>query len=153
MHWKCCLVYRDDIIIYAKSVEQHLKKLEEMFSCMRAAGLKVKRSKCQLFRDSVTFLGHTVSGQGIGPDQSNVKKVKNFPTQRDTSEVQSFLCLVRYYRKFIRNFAAVAEPLHHLLHKDIKYVRTEKCDAAFRRLRASLVSRPVLAYPNFTETF
>ena len=68
MHWKCCLVYRDDIIIYAKSVEQHLKKLEEMFSCMRAAGLKVKRSKCQLFRDSVTFLGHTVSGQGIGPD-------------------------------------------------------------------------------------
>ena len=153
MHWKCCLVYLDDIIVYTKGVEEHLSQLEQVFSCLRAAGLTLKTTKCQLFRDSVTFLGHKVSSQGIGPDPANIEKVKSFPAPRNTSEVQSFLGLASYYRKFVKNFADVAEPLHRLLHKDVKFEWNDACQSAFESLRSSLTRNPVLAYPDFSETF
>ena len=80
-------------------------------------------------------------------------KVKDYPTQRNASEVQSFKGFASYYRRFIKNFANVVEPLHHLLHKDNKFIWTEKCDSAFRTILNLLVSCPILAYPRFTETF
>ena len=62
MHWKCCLVYLDDIIVFTKTIEDHLKQLRDIFQCIRDAGLKLKSAKCQLFKPSVNFLGHQVSG-------------------------------------------------------------------------------------------
>ena len=153
LHWKCCLVYLDDIIVFTETVEDHIKRLREVFQCIRDAGLKLKSSKCQLFRQSVTFLGHQVSGRGIGPDPSNVEKVKKFPVPRDITQLQSFLGLANYYRRFIQDFANIAEPLNKLMHKDVKFHWTHDCDEAFTTLRDRLTVYPILAYPDFRRPF
>ena len=97
----------------------------------------------------MTFLGHKVSCQGI----ANIEKAKSFPAPRNTSEVQSFLGLASYYRKRLKNFPDVAEPLHRLLHKDLKFEWNDACQLAFESLRSSFTRNPVLAYPDFSETF
>ncbi|MEW8548469.1 MAG: reverse transcriptase domain-containing protein, partial [Candidatus Thiodiazotropha sp.] len=153
MHWKCCLVYLDDIIVFTSTVDEHLTKLREVFSCIRDAGLTLKSSKCQLFETSVSFLGHQVSGSGIRPDANNIEKVLNFAVPRNVTELQSFLGLANYYRKFIRNFANIAEPLNRLLHKDTKFMWTDDSHRAFEKLRQSLTTYPVLAYPDFQKPF
>ena len=153
LHWKCCLVYLDDIIVFTKTVGDHISRLREVFQCIRDARLKLKSSKWQLFRQSVTFLGHQVSGDGIGPDPSNIEKVLNSPAPRDIPQLQSFLGLANYYRKFIRDFANIAEPLHRLMHKDVKFVWTSDCELAFTTLRDRLTAFPILAYPDFRKPF
>lgn len=153
LHWKCCLVYLDDIIVFTKTVEGHIERLREVFQCIRNAGLKLNSSKCQLFRQSVTFLGHQVSGDGIGPDPSNIDKVTSFPVPRDITQLQSFLGLANYYRRFIKDFANIAEPLHRLMHKDVKFIWTPACDTAFTTLRDRLTAYPILSYPDFRKPF
>ena len=124
LHWKCCLLYLDDIIVFTEMVEDYIKRLREVFQCTRNAGLTLKRSKWQLFRQGVTFLGHKVSAEGIGPDPSNIEKVTSFPVPRDITQLQSFLGLANYYRRFIRDFANIAEPLNRLMDKDAKFILT-----------------------------
>ena len=124
LHWKCCFVYLDYIIFFTEMVEDYIKRLREVFQCIRNAGLTLKRSKWQLFRQGVTFLGHKVSAEGIGPDPSNIDKVTSFPVPRDITQLQNFLGLANYYRKFIRDFANIAEPLNHLMDKDVKFILT-----------------------------
>ena len=75
LSWKCCLVYIDDIIVFSKSFEQHMDILRQVLRCLQKAGLKVKPSKCQLFKKEVIFLGYKVSNKGVEPDPSNVAKV------------------------------------------------------------------------------
>ena len=107
--WRTCLVYIDDIIVFSKTFEDHLRTLKEVFQCLRQANLILKPPKCPFFRRSVTFLGHMVSEKGIVPDPSNVDKVQNYPTPRSVAEVRGFLGLASYYRKFIPDFAKRAE--------------------------------------------
>lgn len=153
MHWKCCLMYSDDIIVFTNTVEEHLLKLREVFLCIKKAGLKLKSSKCQLFATSVSFLWHQVSGDGISPDASNIEKVQNFAVPKDVTQLESFLGLANYYRKFIRNFANIAEPLSRLLHKDTKFQWTDQCQKVFEMLRNSLTVYTILANPDFKQPF
>ena len=74
-----CLVYLDDIIIFSKFVDENLKQLQQFFQCLRAANLKIKPSKCQLFRKSACYLGHIVSAKGIEADPEKVAAVMQWP--------------------------------------------------------------------------
>ena len=75
LHWKTCLVYLDDIIVYSHSIDDHLSKLREVFSRLKEAGLKVKLPKCHLLQKSVRYLGHVLSGKGVQTDPEKVKSV------------------------------------------------------------------------------
>ncbi len=114
LHWTSCLVYLDDIIIFSKTIEDHLGRLRDVFSRLRAAGLKVKPSKCHLLRRKVQYLGHIISENGVATDPEKTNRVAEWPTPAGAKDLQKFLGLASYYRKFIRNFAHIAAPLHRL---------------------------------------
>ena len=112
--WKTCLVYLDDIMVMGKTFEEHLTNLEEVFSRMKEANLKLNPKKCLLFQKEVEFLGHTVSANGIKTTGTKINAIRDWPRARDKHEVRSFLGLCTYYRRFVNGFADIVAPLHRL---------------------------------------
>lgn len=153
LHLDVCLVYLDDIIVFSKTVEEHLERLVRVLGRLRSAGLKLKPEKCSLMRKSVTFLGHVVSGAGIATDPEKIKAVAEWPTPTSVKEVRSFLGLAGYYKRFVKGFANIAAPLHSLTKKDQPFMWTDKTHAAFEALRFALMSPPILAMPNDVDAF
>ena len=153
LRWRDCLVFLDDIIVHSRSFEEHVETLAKVFRAIGSSGLKLKPKKCRLFQSKVTFLGHTVAEQGVGPDPANVEKVKQYPRPKTVGEVRSFLGLASYYRKFVMNFALVANPLVQLTRKEAAFVWSVDCETAFGRLKAALISPPILAYPSLKRPF
>jgi hypothetical protein len=148
LHWETCLVYLDDVIVLGKSFEDHLRNLQGVFQRLREAGLKLKTSKCNLCQEKVSFLGHIVSQKGISTDPSKIEAITKWPTPTECREVQQFLGLCNYYRRFIRNFATIAKPLHRLTEKTREFRWTADCEEAFQSLKTKLSTAPILAFPH-----
>ena len=148
LHWKKCLVYLDDVIVFGTTFENTLQNLTVVLQRFREANLKLKAKKCTFFKKSVQYLGHIVSEEGISCDPEKIKAVKEWTDPRNKNEVQSFLGLASYYRKFIHNFSSIAAPLYDLTKKNAKFAWTERCSEAFQKLKSSLTSAAVLAYPS-----
>lgn len=153
LHWKVLLVYLDDVIVFAKTVDEELTRLETVFQRLRDAGLKLKPRKCHLFKRSVLYLGHVVSPDGISTDPEKIKVVEDWPVPTSVKEVQSFLGLASYYRRFIGGFANIARPLHQLTEKGREFIWTNECDCAFSELKEHLLTAPVLAYPDPEKSY
>ena len=154
LHLDVCLVYLDDIIIFSRTVEEHLeRRLVRVLGRLRSAGLKLKPEKCSLFQRSVSFLGHVLSGEGIATDPEKIKTVTEWPVPTSVKEVRSFLGLAGYYRRFVKGYASVAAPLPALTKKDQPFVWTEETQRAFEMLRDALTLPPILAMPNDTGDF
>ena len=153
VQWSSCLVYLDDIIIVGKTFQHHLHNLREVFNRVRDAGLKLKPSKCDLCCKEVRFLGHIVSPNGVRTDPAKTDKVADWPVPTTRKEVQQFLGLANYYRRFVKDFANIAKPLHRLTEKSCKFHWTNVCQTAFDDLRHRLVSAPILAFPDHNQEF
>ena len=149
-----CLVYLDDIIVFSTTFEEHLKRLTSVLDRLRTAGLKLKSRKCHFAKKQITYLGHVISPQGVEPDEKKLAAVTAYPTPQNSKEVKQFMGLSNYYRRFISNYAQIAEPLHRLLRKSSKSFNwTPECEASFHTLKAKLTSPPILAFPNFANPF
>ena len=110
-----CIIYLDDIIVFSQTPEEHLVRLQAVFDKLKAAGLKLKPSKCELFKKQINYLGHVVGQEGVATDPDKIKAVTEWPRPTTVTEVRSFLGFVSYYRRFIPNFSKVAKPLNTLL--------------------------------------
>ncbi|KAL6458845.1 hypothetical protein MHYP_G00323170 [Metynnis hypsauchen] len=140
-------MYLDDIIVLGKDVSEMLQRLSQVFNRLLQANLKLKPSKCCLFRRQVAYLGHIVSAQGIATDPEKVQKVQQWPEPTCVSEVRQFVGLAAYYRRFVPDFATIAKPLHELTKKNARFRWTPECQDAFETLKSSLTTTPVLGYP------
>lgn len=149
---KVCHVYLDDIIVYSSSFEDHLNDLRNVFQRVRAAGLKLKPSKCQFLRPEVRYLGHIVSAEGVRPDPSKIQCVQEFPEPRTKTEVRQFLGLLSYYRRHIPQFAEQARPLTQLTTKK-PFSWGEEEQAAFSAMKRKLTEAPLLKFPDFSRPF
>jgi transposase InsO family protein len=147
LQWNECLVYLDDIIVFGTSFEQTLERLTHVFDRIQQAGLKLKPSKCTLFAEEVNFLGHVISRDGVHTQSSKIQAVKEWPVPRSVKEVRSFLGLAGYYRRFIKNYAKIARPLHKLTSPQVKFIWNEDCQHSFEALKEALTTAPVLGYP------
>ena len=169
------LLYLDDICIFAASIDEMLDRIELVFKQLEDFNLKIKPKKCHFFQCSVIFLGHVLSAEGISANPEKVEKVKNWPVPTNPKELQSFLGLASYYRRFIPKFAAIAKCLHQLVgpanHQKSKknkmniepaadsqlnrqtFLWTGEHQEAFNLLKACLTSAPVLGYPDFNCPF
>ena len=147
LNWEKCLCYLDDVIVFGKTFEEALDNLRIVFQRFRDSNLKLKPTKCSLFQTKVGFLGHEVSEKGISCDPKKIESIQNWPVPADVSEVKSFLGLVGYYRKLIKNFSTVAFPLTELTHKGKSFIWTEACQLAYESLKSCLISSPILSYP------
>jgi len=101
LRWEVLLIYLDDVIIFSRSVEEHMHRLEVVLKRLITAGLKLKPKKCALFREEVVYLGHIVGPNGIATDPSKIEAIKSWPVPKDVSDIRSGLGLFGYYRKFI----------------------------------------------------
>ena len=153
VEWSQCLVYLDDIIVLGRNFDEHLKNLGIVLQKLKDANLQLKPAKCALCKTEVTYLGHKISREGVATDQAKVDKVENWPQPKTSQELQRFLGLASYYRKFIRNFASIARPLHRLTEKGRPFKWTSECDSAFCKLKQSLTTAPILVYPDFSRPF
>ena len=142
-----CLVYIDDVIVMGRTEEETLENLRQVLKKFIDANLKLKPSKCALFQEECTFLGHTISAEGTSCEKKKVEAVLEWPSPSNLTEVRSFLGTCSYYRKFIPCFADIACPLTNLTKKGVKFVWSSACQEAFETLKQRLVSAPVLAYP------
>ncbi|CAC5385628.1 Retrovirus-related Pol polyprotein from transposon 297,Retrovirus-related Pol polyprotein from transposon opus,Retrovirus-related Pol polyprotein from transposon 17.6 [Mytilus coruscus] len=151
--WKICLVYLDDVIIFSKSFEEHMKNLKEVFQRLKAANLKLNPKKCNFLKTEFKFLGHIDSESGVATDTNKIQSVKDWPVPKSIKDVRSFLGLTSYYRKFILKYADKAKPLYKVTEKNQKFVWTEDCQQSFEELKNTLISAPILAYPTREDLF
>eukprot|EP00117_Sycon_ciliatum_P009189 scpid21588/ scgid11586/ Retrovirus-related Pol polyprotein from transposon 412; Protease; Reverse transcriptase; Endonuclease len=150
---KCCLVYLDDIIIFSRTLKEHLVHLRAVLDCLRSAHLKVKPSKCSIAQSSVRYLGHVFTHAGVHPDVSKIDAVAKWQPPTTITEVRQFLGFVAYYRRFIRDFSVIATPLYALTRKHSSFSWPSDAERAFHHLRQQLISAPILAYPDPTQPF
>ena len=153
LQWSSCLVYIDNLVIPGKTFLEHLAHLRQVFQRLKVEGLKLKTSKCNLCLKEVEFLGHLVSADGVRTDPRKTDKVATWPVPTSKREVQQFLGLANYYRRFVKDFATIAKPLHYLTEKTAAFEWTESAQLAFEELRGRLVSAPVLAFPDYSKPF
>ncbi len=145
---KGVMVYLDDICIYSNDLEEHLRLLEEVFATFDEHKLRVNVKKCSFLQPQVTFLGHLIDQNGIHVDVNKCSAINALPTPRSATEVRSFLGMASYYRKFIKSFSDIAEPLIGLLRKGQAFVWAPAQQHAFENLRLALTNPPVLVPPD-----
>ena len=150
---KICLVYLDDVIVFANSPEELLDRLGQVLQRFHTAGLKLAPKKCQLFQKEVRYLGHIVSEKGIAADPEKLEAVKNWPVPQDQHEVRSFLGLCSYYRRFVKDYAHITTSLNQLMGTHSPFIWTDECQEAFDCLKEKLCSPPILALPEPGKTF
>jgi hypothetical protein len=154
---KICCIFIDDIRVFGKRYEEHLRNLQLIFQRIREANLKLSLNKCDFFKRKVKYVGHVVSEKGIEIDQGKTDKVVNWPTPTTPEDVRRYLGFVGYYRRFIQNFSKISRPLTDLIpapnkKKKSKYTSTrewkwdEAQQQAFQTLKDHLVSAPILGY-------
>ncbi|KAG8487906.1 hypothetical protein CXB51_018008 [Gossypium anomalum] len=129
------VVFIDDILIYLKTEPDHVQHLRIVLQTLREKQLYAKFSKCEFWLHEVGFLGHIVPAEGIRVDPSKVSAVVNCKTPKNVTEVRSFLGLVGYYRRFVKNFSMVALPMTRLLPKNVEFVWSEECQQSFDQLK------------------
>ena len=146
------MVFFDDILIYSPSWTSHLQHVKAVLTVLREQQLRIKRSKCSFAASSVAYLGHIISAGGVAMDQSKVEVVTSWPQPRSARGLRGFLGLAGYYRRFIKDFGAIAAPLTQLLCKDA-FLWSEEAAAAFTALKQALAAAPVLQLPDFELPF
>ena len=140
-------VYLDDITIHSNSFEEHMEHVKIVFERLSKAGLKLNKEKCTWFSSSIKLLGHIVSSKGIEMDTEKVRAINEMPYCRNVKQVQQFLGLCGYYRKFVKDFAKIAAPLYELIKKKSVFNFDLACQVAFDKLKENLMKQPILRQP------
>ncbi|KAL5836129.1 hypothetical protein ACOSQ4_015626 [Xanthoceras sorbifolium] len=141
------VVFIDDILVYSQTAEDHDRHLRVVLQILREKQLYGKLSKCEFWLPEIAFLGHIVSAEGIKADPKKIEAIVEWKPPRNVTEVRSFLGLAGYYRRFVKGFSSIASPLTKLLHKNVRFEWTDRCQAAFDRLKEMLVEAPILIQP------
>jgi hypothetical protein len=150
---KFVVVYFDDILIYSKTMDEHLDHLRAVFNALRDARLFGNLEKCTFCTDRVSFLGYVVTPQGIEVDQAKVEAIQGWPVPKTITQVRSFLGLAGFYRRFVKDFSTIAAPLNELTKKGVPFSWGNKQENAFIMLKDKLTHAPLLQLPDFNKTF
>jgi hypothetical protein len=129
------IVFIDDILVFSKTMEEHEEHLRLVLEKLRSNQLYAKFNKCEFWLTEVAFLGHIISTGGVPVDPGKVKDLLNWMPPATVSEIRSFLGLVGYYRRFIKDFSKIAKPMMKLLEKNKAFEWTKECQDSFEELK------------------
>ena len=145
--------YLDDIIVFSETPEEHIEHLKKVFLRLRQAGMKIKESKCAFMKATIAYLGHIISTQGVHPMADKLQAIKQMPAPRNVKEIQQFLGLAGYYRKFVPRYSDISKPLTDLLHHDAPFIWSDECEQSFKLLKQYLCASPILTYPDPSKDY
>ncbi|UYV71381.1 hypothetical protein LAZ67_8002859 [Cordylochernes scorpioides] len=140
----CVAHYFDDFVIYSETLEEHQEHLRRFFAFCDAENLQLNLTKCEFFRQTIEFLGYTITAGTTTPLIRNTDVIHAIPPPNNRKTLQSFLGAVNVYNKFIPDYARLRTPLNNLLKKDVTWDWDDKCQKAFTSLKESLTQHPVL---------
>lgn len=146
-------VYLDDVIVYARDKETHDKIMWEVMKLLKENNLQLKISKCIFYAREFEYLGHIISKNGMRANPKKVEAIQNYPRPFNVKQIQSFLGLCSYFRRYVKNFSKISRPLTLLLKKEQPFIWTDSQREAFEALKKSLAEEVTLAFPNFDELF
>lgn len=146
-------VYLDDILIFSRSLSEHLQHLREVLQILRREKLYAKLAKCDFCKQAIRYLGHLVTPDGLRIDPAKCDVVQKWPTPANLRELRGFLGLANYFRRFIQGYSSLVAPLFGLLKTDTPFVWSSDCANAFAAVKRALVSAPVLRLPDFGKPF
>ena len=150
---KFVVVYFDDILIYSRSLTEHIGHLEQVLKALRQEGLYANLKKCVFCTDQLVFLGFVVSSQGLKVDEEKIKAIQDWPTPTTIGHVRSFHGLASFYRRFVKDFSTIAAPMTSVIKKNVSFTWGPAQEESFNRLKYSLTHAPVLTLPNFDKPF
>ena len=139
-------IFIDDVIISGTSVEEHNTILKQVLDRFREFGVRVRKEKCEVFKEQVTYLGFVINKEGKRPSASNVEAILNAPAPSSVSQLRSFLGTVNYYSSFIPNLSTLLKPLHRMLVKGMTWSWDDSAEMAFKKLKRILASDQVLTH-------
>jgi hypothetical protein len=144
----------DDILIYSKTLEEHVEHLRQVLEKLREFKLYAKLSKCEFAKPEVEFVGFTVGKDGLKASPSKLAAVRDWPEPKSVKDIRSFLGFCNFYRRFVKNYAYIAAPLTELTKRDVwSGALGPEEKAAFQELKDQLTSAPVLLNPDFSKPF
>ncbi|RYE21911.1 MAG: hypothetical protein EOP45_08990, partial [Sphingobacteriaceae bacterium] len=146
-------VYLDDVIIYAKTKEEHDKILWEVMDLLEEHNLQLNITKCTFYAKTFEYLGHIISKDGTRVNPKKVEVINNFPRPITVRHIQSFLGMCNYFRKYVKDFSKVSKPLTLLLKKETPFIWTDSQQKAFEHLKKALSTEVVLSFPDFSDLF
>jgi exodeoxyribonuclease III len=156
LNWESCIAYLDDILVFSPTWEQHMKDLDALFMALKKYNIHLKSKKCHFAVDSVAFLGHVVSDEGVKPDPDKVKSILQAePTTKD--QCRAWHGLASYYRKFIDKFAKRVKPLTEFMNSKKHFPKhglPPEVQACIGDIKRYLTSEPILLnHPDFSKPF
>ena len=151
-----CLIYLDDVIVFSEMSEEHLQRMRVVLDHLQEHGLKLRLSKCDVFKSEINYLAHHVSQKGVCPSKKNLESIAQCLPPDTYTKVKSFVGLVGHYQCFIKGFAKIAAPLYDLTSGDNKDKKLEHVDLspeackAFDHLKTTSLRLP--SWPSQTST-
>ena len=147
------LAYLDDVIIFSKSAEQHLKHIQIVLTRLKQAKFRLKKSKCFFLKQDLYYLGHLLMTNGIILQSEKIKAISEMKPPKNQKGVREFLGMVCYYWKFINSFADAARPMTKLTRKGVKFEWTNECQMGFDYLNTCLIEALILKYPEPSKRY
>jgi hypothetical protein len=151
------VIYLDDIIVFSSTMAEHKRHLELICKKLYEAGIKLNKEKCELTKEEISILGHKIGRGWIKPNPEKVLAIKNFRIPNNVKELQSFIGMVGYTRRFIPRLSSICEPLFNLLknvqNKIDKFTWLNIHDSAFNKIKDAITSNVILSMPKMEEQF
>ena len=154
-----CLIYLDNVIVFLWTTEEHLHRLCIVFNWLWEYNLKLKPSKCSLFKEEINYLVHWVSKQGVWPSDLNLMAITECAPTQTYTEINAFLSLMGHYWQLIKGFACITQPLNEHLAREEASRKTEwvllseDTLGAFQALKHACISTPILSFTDYTKDF
>jgi hypothetical protein len=150
---KFVLIFFDDILVYSLDYDSHLKHVQAVLEILHRDKWHIKLSKCAFAQEQIAYLGHVIFAAGVSMDQSKIESICDWAQPTNLKELRGFLGLTCYYRKFIRHYAVISQPLTSLLNKGVLIIWTDTVTTTFDTLKHALITAHVLALLDFAVLF
>jgi len=143
------VVYLDDILIFLKTYNEYITHVKKVLQVLKDHSLLVKLEKCEFYKSEVKFLRHIISRKGIRIDPEKIKAMLNWPEPQSIKDIQAFLSLANFNRRFIKNYSRITAPLTDLIKKsDTAFAIITKAREAFVLLKNTFTIAPLLTIFN-----
>lgn len=145
--------YLDDIVIATADFEKHLRILKELLKRLKAAGLTLKENKCIFCKSEMKYLGYIVTRNGLCMEPEKISGIVNMPRPTTPKAVKRLIGMISWYRRFLKDFSTMIEPLTNLTRKRKKFILSNECKKSFMNVKTALISKPILTCPDYSNPF